>query len=285
MSPAETSTPIGEAPAFREMLGAALRHAGGVRVDHAMGLNRLWVVPQGGTAGDGAYLSFPEADLMRLIRLEAHRHRAVVLGEDLGTVPEGFGGRLAAAGIAGMRVLWFQRDEDGAFTPPARWTHRAAAMTSTHDLPTVAGWWAGHDLDWRARLDLMRDEAKERAGREADRATLWSALVASGAASGAEPAQGDGAALADAACRQVGGSGCELVMLPVEDALALVEQPNLPGTLDEHPNWRRRLPDEAGTLLDAPAVRARLQALGEARGGEGRKEESSFSEEKEAKRL
>ncbi len=251
--------------AFREMLEAALRHAGGVRVDHAMGLNRLWVVPQGGTAGDGAYLSFPEADLLRLIRLEAHRRGAVVMGEDLGTVPEGFGERIAAAGIAGMRVLWFERDDAGAFKPPSGWTRRAAAMTSTHDLPTVAGWWAGHDLDWRARLDLMRDEAKERAARDADRARLWSALCDSGAASGAEPAREDGAALADAACRQVGGSGCELVMLPVEDALALPEQPNLPGTLDEHPNWRRRLPGEAGTLLDAPDVRDRLRALAEAR--------------------
>ena len=251
--------------AYIEMLRAALRHAGGVRIDHGMGINRLWVVPDGAKASEGAYLGFPEADLSRLIRLEAHRHRAIVLAEDLGTVPEGFQDRLQAAGIDGMRVLWFERTQDGAFTAPRGWTRGAAAMTSTHDLPTVAGWWAGQDIDWRARLDLLRDEAKDRAERRSDRDRLWQALREAGSAEGDAPPPEAGAAIADAACRHVGGSGCELVMLPVEDALALPEQPNLPGTLDEHPNWRRRLPGDAGSLLDAPDVIGRLTKLAEAR--------------------
>ncbi len=251
--------------AYIEMLRAALRHAGGVRIDHGMGIARLWVVPDGAKASEGAYLAFPEADLSRLIRLESRRHDAIVLAEDLGTVPEGFQDRLQAAGVDGMRVLWFERAKDGAFTRPAGWTRGAAAMTSTHDLPTVAGWWRGQDMDWRARLDLMRDEAKERGERAADRTALWDAFATSGAASGPPPAPDAGEAVADAACRHVGASACGLVMLPVEDALGLVEQPNLPGTLDEHPNWRRRLPGPADTLLDAPAVRDRLEGLAAAR--------------------
>jgi 4-alpha-glucanotransferase len=250
---------------YREMLHTALAHAGGMRIDHAMGLNRLWVIPDGASGADGAYLAFPERDLIRLIALESQRHRAIVLAEDLGTVPDGFQDRLREAGIAGMRVLWFERAEDGAFTPPWHWTPRAAAMTSTHDLPTLAGWWRGHDLDWREKLGQIDNEAAARAEREQEKSLIWQAFQHSGAAHGEPPPADDSAAFADAACAHVGRSACELVMLPIEDALALVEQPNLPGTIDEHPNWRRRLGSDAQNTLNEPATKARLQALQAAR--------------------
>ncbi len=253
--------------AYLEMLRAALRHAGGVRIDHGLGLHRLWVVPEGVGSKDGAYIQFPERDLLRLIALESVRHRAIVLAEDLGTVPEGFQDRLRDAGIDGMRVLWFERDRSERFVPPAHWTREASAMTGTHDLATVAGWWRGRDIDWRAKLDLVRDESKEREERARDRVALWDAMRASGAARGEAPGDEGGDAVADAACVHVGGAASELVMLPVEDALALVEQPNLPGTTEGHPNWQRRLPGEAATLLDPPGVAARLRALDTARRG------------------
>jgi 4-alpha-glucanotransferase len=244
---------------YIEMLRSALAHAGGMRIDHAMGLNRLWVIPSGASGAEGAYIAMPERDLFRLITLESQRHRAIVLAEDLGTVPEGFSGRLDGAGMDGMRVLWFERDKAGHFVNPAWWTPRASAMTSTHDLATVAGWWCGRDIDWREKLGHAG--AAEREEREADRALLWAAFGASGAAQGEAPAAGDTAAAVDAACAHVGGSACELVMLPLEDALGLVEQPNLPGTLDEHPNWRRRTAFDAATLLDDAPVSARLALL------------------------
>lgn len=253
--------------AYLEMLRAVLRHAGGVRIDHGMGLNRLWVVPEGAPSSAGAYLSFPERDLLRLVALESQRHRAIVLAEDLGTVPEGFQDRLQADGISGMRVLWFERDEE-RFLPPQRWTRLAVSMTSTHDLPTVAGWWGGRDIEWRSKLGLLGDAAnaaKERETRERDREQLWQAFCESGAASGGVPSPEQGERAADAAATHIGRSACMLAMLPVEDALALAEQPNLPGTLDEHPNWRRRLPGPAETLLDEPAVATRLAALDRAR--------------------
>ncbi len=250
---------------YREMLQTALAHAGGMRIDHAMGLNRLWVIPDGATGAQGAYLAFPETDLLRLIKLESHRHRAIVLAEDLGTVPEGFQDRLRDAGIDGMRVLWFERDTEEHFTPPGTWTPRAAAMTSTHDLPTLAGWWSANDIAWNEKLGNLADPAETRRKRGLDRAALWETLCKSGAAEAACPAEDDTASFADAACVHVGKSACELVMLPVEDALGLREQPNLPGTLDEHPNWRRRLPAESAVLLDEPATARRLEALSAAR--------------------
>jgi 4-alpha-glucanotransferase len=246
---------------YREMLHTALAHAGGMRIDHAMGLNRLWVIPEGASGADGAYVGFPERDLIRLIALESQRHRAIVLAEDLGTVPEGFQDRLRDAGIAGMRVLWFERDQDGRFNSPSQWTPRAAAMSSTHDLATLAGWWRGHDLDWRKELGQLSDAAASQAERVQEKTLIWQAMQHSGAAQGEQPTAEDTATFADAATVHLGRSACELVMLPLEDALGLVEQPNLPGTTDEHPNWRRRLDGDAQNTLDAGATRARLQAL------------------------
>ncbi len=132
---------------YIDMLRAAMRHAGGVRIDHAMGLARLWVLPDGASAAEGVYLHFPLDDMLRLIRLESLRHQAIVLAEDLGTVPEGFQDKIGDAGMLGMRVLWFERAHDLGFTAPTGWTRGAVAMTSTHDLATVAGWWSGRDID------------------------------------------------------------------------------------------------------------------------------------------
>lgn len=246
---------------YIDMLHTALSHAGGMRIDHAMGLNRLWVIPDGGSGADGTYLSYPETDMFRLIALESQRRHTIVLAEDLGTVPDGFQDRLRGAGICGMRVLWFERDQAENYVPPAHWTHRAAAMTSTHDLPTVAGWWAARDLEWREQLGHLPDPAAAHQRRAEERTQIWNAFRSSGAGQGDPPAPTDGADAADAACIHVGNSACELVMLPIEDALALTEQPNLPGTLDEHPNWRRRLPLEP---FDAAASK-RMTLLDQAR--------------------
>ena len=250
--------------AFLEMLRAALRHAGGVRVDHVMGLQRLWVVPDGASPADGAYLAFPVEDMFRLVALEAHRHGAVVLGEDLGTVPDGFRERLIDNNMLGLRVLWFERDDD-RLRPPQTWSPAAVAMTSTHDLPTVAGWWRGRDLDWRDRMGWDVEPGKYRGERHHDRARFWQAFCDSGAAAGQMPAPHDTWPAVDAALRHVGRSACQLVLLPIEDVLALDEQPNLPTTQHEHPNWRRRLAGAASDLLDSPEVAARLAAFRAAR--------------------
>ena len=253
--------------AYLDMLRNAMRHAGGVRIDHAMGLSRLWVVPEGGSSADGAYIQFPVTDMLRLIALESQRSRTVVLGEDLGTVPDGFDLQLQDTGILGMRVLWFER-KDERFNPPLAWTPAAAAMTTTHDLPTVAGWWSGRDLTWRHKLDLFgspENDHFENHARLADRQGLWDAMCRSGSASGDPPPPDQPAVVVDAAIRHIGTAECALAILPIEDALAEMEQPNLPGTLDQHPNWRRRHTGPAASLLEPPAVATRLDALSEAR--------------------
>jgi 4-alpha-glucanotransferase len=245
---------------FIATLRASLRHAGGVRIDHVMGLMRLWVIPHGAKATDGAYLSYPLADLLRLIALESLRHRAIIVGEDLGTVPAGFPKRLAASGIHGMSVMWFERSRT-RFTPPRKWPTQKVAMTTTHDLPTVAGWWRGHDLEVRHACGFIRDPAKEKAARKNDRKALWKAFGAAKVAAGDPPPPQQSAAAVDAAIKFIAQTPSHLALVPLEDALALEDQPNLPGTIDEQPNWRRRYPAKAGSLLDPPPVSHRLRTL------------------------
>jgi 4-alpha-glucanotransferase len=247
---------------FLDMLRSTLRHVGGIRIDHVMGLARLWVVPHGMSAAQGAYIRFPFEDMLRLVKIESRRHRAVVVGEDLGTLPDGFREHLQAAGLAGFRVLWFER-EGMRFLAPQNWSSDAVAMTSTHDLPTVAGWWQGRDIAWRTQLSKQIED--EETIRNHDRTALWDAFHLSGAANGDMPGIQDGTAAANAAAAHIGHAACTLAILPIEDALALPEQPNLPGTIDEHPNWRRRLADTADTMLRRPDVASRLAALHQAR--------------------
>ena len=185
---------------FLATLRSAMRHAGGVRIDHILGLQRLWLTPRGASPTEGVYLSYPLDDLLGLIALESRRSGAIVIGEDLGTVPPGFRDRLEARGVMGMDVLMFERDKDGAFKPPQAWSARRCAMTSTHDLPPIAGWWREADLDLQAALGA--DEAgleRRRDERAQDRERLWAAACAAGCAQGPMPAREFPEAAVDAA--------------------------------------------------------------------------------------
>ncbi len=258
--------------AFIELLRASMAHAGGVRLDHVLGLMRLWLVPDGASPLDGAYLAYPWQDLLRLIALESWRHRCMVIGEDLGTVPEGFRDTLAAHGVLGMSVLWFERDAHG-FVPLSRWRRDSIAMTTTHDLPTAAGWWLGRDIDVRREIGLEEShEETERQHRERDheRNALWRALHvgerdAHNAPVPPRPENGSTDEFLEAAIVHVARSPAALAVVPLEDILGLTDAPNVPGTSDEHPNWRRRLPADLDTVLDSRPAQARLHALDQAR--------------------
>ncbi len=249
---------------FIATLRANMRHAGGVRIDHAMGLMRLWLVPRGGSPAEGAYLAYPIDDLMRLLTLESHRHRAIVIGEDLGTVPPDFRARCRAAGIAGMDVLWFER-HGAHFKAPGEWRDDAVAMTTTHDLPTVAGWWKGADLELRRGLGTVSES--EIADRPTERAALWQAFTEAGVATGEAPASDDTDPAVDAAIGFVARAPGPLAIVPLEDIVGTTEQPNLPGTIDQHPNWRRRFRLPADQILNQPAAERRLRRLNERRPG------------------
>ncbi|MCD2324310.1 4-alpha-glucanotransferase [Sphingomonas sp. IC-56] len=250
---------------FIGLIRSAMRHAGGIRIDHALGLRRLWVVPSGAEPLDGAYLRFPEQDILRLIALESHRARALVIGEDLGVVPPGFRDTIAERGLMGMRVLPFERDEAGDFTPSSGWDEQAAAMTSTHDLTPIAGWWQGRDIDWREKLGAAGDREADRTQRATERSSLWQACSDAGVAKGLEPAPDQPEPALDAVIAFAAQAPCELLIVPAEDLFGLDEAPNLPGTVDEHPNWRRRLPDRAEALFARDDVSRRLTLIREAR--------------------
>src|SRR5262249_41962247 len=126
-----------------DVLRANMRHAGALRIDHAMGLKRLFWIPGGGHAKDGAYVEYPVEEMLAIVALESQRNRCLVVGEDLGTVPEGFSEMLQARGILSYRLLYFMRGAKGAFLGPSAWPREALAQVSTHDLPTLTGFWQG----------------------------------------------------------------------------------------------------------------------------------------------
>jgi 4-alpha-glucanotransferase len=233
---------------FIETLRSVLRDAGGLRVDHVMGLFRLFWVPPGAGPADGAYVRYPAADLLDLLALESTRAGAVVVGEDLGTVEAGVREELADRAVLSMRLLWFE-DE-----PPARWPERALSLVTTHDLPTVAGVWTGSDVeDQRAAGVPVAEE-----GAAALRRRL---AVATGLP--------DDAPVADAvvaAHRALAASPSALVAATLEDALQVTERPNMPGTVDSWPNWSLALPKPLEEVEADPVVGAVGDALAGGRG-------------------
>ncbi len=243
---------LGFAP-FLRTIRHALSFAGGVRVDHALGLERLWIIPDGAEPRDGVYLRQPFDDLTRLLALEAYRHRALVIAEDLGTVPDGFRDKMVARHLLGMRVLTFEREADGGFVDPAQWTPAAVAMTSTHDLIPIAGWWSGTDIRWREKLGIS---GEDEADRSADRALFWPRDED-------RPGPDEPAPAVDEAIERVAEASCDLAIVAIEDLLGLAEAPNMPGTIDQHPNWRRRLP--IADIFSDPAATRRAAILREER--------------------
>jgi 4-alpha-glucanotransferase len=243
---------------FIETLRAALRYVGGIRIDHVMGLSRLWLIPRGAKATEGAYVHFPSETMFRLIALESWRHKAVVIGEDLGTLPDGFQDYLRGQGIAGMRVLRFERDANG-FTRPEHWDQEAAAMTTTHDLVPTAGWWSGADIERGPEAD------EKQSVRAWDRGLLWSSFQRAGVAEGERPEPENADVVVDAAVRLIAKTPCQMKLLSMEDVLGVRTQPNVPGTTTEKPNWRHRLDGDAADLLEGKTSRYRLEFLGQPR--------------------
>ncbi len=246
--------------AFIEMLRANLTNANGLRIDHVMGLQRLWLIPKNAPADQGAYLNYPFEDQLRLLALEAWRHKALIIGEDLGTVPEGLHKALASHHILGTRVLLFEHQE-GQFRAPEDWPHDALATTTTHDLPTISGWLQGRDIDWRYKANhRSKDQTdKDRSDREQERAGLLQALGKNAHLAA------DGSDALDASVEFIGNTPAPLALLPLEDAMGSDEQPNLPGYGNDHPNWRRRWPMDVQEMLNYPQVDKRLIRLAAAR--------------------
>lgn len=248
------------------MIRAGLASGGGLRIDHAFGLARLWVIPEGGETADGAYLAYPFEDLIRLATLEAHRAGAFIIAEDLGTAPYGFTGAVTARAMLGMRVLWFERAADHGFIGAGDYEPLSAAMSGTHDTVTVAGWWRGRDLDWAeelGRLPQGTTRAEAESIREWDRGLLWSTLDHTRP----RPASDDPQPVVDAAIAHIARTPSAIALVSLEDMLGEEEQPNLPGTVDVHPNWRRRCAAPIADLLEDGRVQHRCRIMDDLRGG------------------
>ncbi len=248
---------------FAALLAANMRHAGALRIDHAMGLQRLFLVPDGAAARDGAYLAYPLAELLGQLALESTRAGCLVVGEDLGTVPAGLPEALAEANVLSYRVLWFERD-GAAFRPPARWPALAAACVSTHDLPTLAGWWGADDIAERSALGLLDAAAAAQAlaERARDKAALLTLLGEEGLLERTEDA---GAPISPALARAVHAliavSPALLALVQADDLAGERLAVNLPGTDRERANWRRRLRGDIAGLFAGETARAVMAAL------------------------
>lgn len=241
---------VGYVP-FTDVLSANMRHAGALRIDHVMGLMRLFWVPRDVPATEGAYVAYPFDDLLGIVAQESVRHACLIIGEDLGTVPDGFRERLFDAGVLSYHPLMFERYEDGNFRLPAHMPHQALVAASTHDLPTLAGFWQGLDFDVRTRLQLFPSDALRQrlmTEREWDRGRLlWAlereALLPEGV--GKDPAALPELtpAVTEAIHAYLARSPAQVMVVQPEDIFGCIEQINVPGTLeDQHPNWQRKLP-------------------------------------------
>ncbi len=229
--------------ALRDMMRAVLAHADGLRIDHVAGLWRLWWIPPGEGPDRGTYVHYDADTMLAVLALEAHRAGAVVVGEDLGTVEPEVTRALADNEMLGCAVSWFTRDETAPGEPllaPAQWPQRAAASLSTHDLPTAAGFLRGEHVRARADLGLLDDvPAEERnAAKERDE---WVTLLRSQGFL-ADGTDTDTASVIVAMYRFLASTPSRLKLVSPYDVVGETRQPNLPGTVDEYPNWRLPLP-------------------------------------------
>ncbi len=223
---------------FREVLTANMAEAGALRIDHGMGLNRLFVIPNGADADEGTYLAFPERDLIAELALESQRARCMIVGEDLGTVPVDFRATMDAANILSYRVMWFERD-GLEFSPAEAYPRKSVACVTTHDLPTIAGWWQGEDIREKEALGLIPREAAEAARKE--RAALKLAFLR---ATGIEAGLGYMPPLATvvaAAHEFIKRTPSLIAIAQLDDLVGEFTSVNLPGTDRERQNWRRKL--------------------------------------------
>jgi (1->4)-alpha-D-glucan 1-alpha-D-glucosylmutase len=250
---------------FIDTLRACMRHAGALRIDHVMGLMRLFWIPRGRDARHGSYVHYHLEEMLAIVALESERNRCMVIGEDLGTVADEVRAALARREVLSYRLLYFERGEGGAFKPADVYPRDALVAVSTHDLATLAGWWQGRDLGLRRELGLFPSDAvyeKQLVDRAQERVRLLLALQHAGLLPPGTPVEPTGAqalttALAEAIHAFVAAAPARIMMAQIEDALGVIEQANMPGTTDEYPNWRRKLPETLETL----AADERLRGL------------------------
>ncbi|MGH9895652.1 MAG: 4-alpha-glucanotransferase, partial [bacterium] len=233
---------------FIELLRKNLKYGGALRLDHVMEFFRLFWIPRGVPSSAGAYVRYPAEDLLGILALESVRHQTVIVGEDLGTVPDWVRERLAASGVLSSRVFYFERTGDGECKAPQAYPDQAVAVVTTHDLPTLTGFWAAEDIQVRGRLGLYPDDTARRLAWE-ERRQVKEGVLRALKAQGLLP---DGLTeelstvpnmtpeLCHAIHLYLARTPCWMVVATLDDLLGELAQTNLPGTIDSYPNWSRK---------------------------------------------
>jgi 4-alpha-glucanotransferase len=241
-----------------QLLRKNMRFGGAIRLDHVMAFCRLFWIPKGKSATEGTYVHYPFEDLLAIIALESHRSKTVVIGEDLGTVPDWVREHLTKAHVLSYRVVYFERRGDGSWKSPGEYPQQALAVAGTHDLPTLTGFWSGEDLQLRAGLGAFPDEASRRQAweeRQRDKGRMLAALKQEALLpSGVSDNPAAVPAMTPALCRAIHAylarTPAWLVLANLEDGLEEISQTNLPGTVENHPNWRRKYASRIDNLID-----------------------------------
>ena len=256
---------------FRNLIAANMRHFGALRLDHVMALFRQWWVPAGLGSTDGGYVHYPLDDLMSVLALESERHSCLVVGEDLGTVPPEMSHAMGERAVYSYRVLLFEKRADGSFIPPRDYPRRAIATITTHDLPTLLGYWSASDVELRRRLSLYpSDEMRLQVldERVRDRHALLAALAAEGIA----VAACDGSATSYSAAlvaRDARLPGAHRIprwwCCRPRICSAWPDPVNVPGTHEEHANWQRKMACDIDAMFETEAVRTLLGDVHSAR--------------------
>lgn len=249
---------------FIDTLRGSMRGAGALRIDHVMGLMRLFWIPPDKTPQDGAYVHYALHEMLAIVAIESQRQHCMVIGEDLGTVADEMRGALARYEVLSYRLLYFERNHAGDFKAPAEYPRHALVAISTHDLATLAGWWAGHDLRLRLSLGLFPSQdifEKQLLDRAQERVRLLIAVQHAGLLEADAVAEATVAptlppAVVAAIHAYLASTPSQVMMVQLEDAVGQLEQANMPGTTDSHPNWRRKLAlDLAQLAADPPTLR------------------------------
>ena len=253
-------------------LHSIMQYAGAIRIDHILGLMRQYWIAPNMAANEGMYINFPFDDILRIIALESRRNQCIVIGEDLGNVPEGFSRKINDAGLLSFKVMFFERWDSGLFKRPDTYPEMSVSTIATHDTATLTGWWQGRDLQWRQQLNLYPNQDAENTdqdSRNGDRQKFIAALsdlnvIDNDIANNIESSNMT-TELSVAVQKYLACSPSHIQLIPLEDVLELPEQVNIPGTIDEHPNWLQKLPVMQNNMWEVDSVKKIAQAMRESR--------------------
>jgi len=257
---------------FSALLRANMRHFGALRIDHSMGIERLFLLPSGALPSEGTYVRYPREELLAILALESNRNQCMVVGEDLGTVPEGFRPRMAEANVLSYRVLYFERDH-ACYRSPQNYPNFAVACAATHDLPTLKGFWSATDIRLRFELGQLTEQGLQQAQAErtTEKQALLQALVGEELIAGSTLTDFDELTPGLVLAIQIylARSAAVLFMVQMDDLVGESRQANLPGTHEEYPNWRHKLAKTLAQIAGDPEISAICKVIAQERRGAG----------------